>query len=173
MMRLLALLSILALAGCETNVLGHGCTEIGCGDALSLSFETADGHWPDGDYRVELEFAGESEVCTFKLPDALPTETAGAAQVCEPSPRGFFSPKSTCTETRTKDAVSESCTPLPDQWTLALYRDGTPETVSVRVTRDDQEVASLSQTVDYRENRPNGPDCEPVCRQSQIDVQVD
>ena len=173
-MRTSALLIALALAGCDTDVfLGKGCTDIGCGDSLSLNFNTADGSWPDGEYRLELDFAGDEQRCSFKLPESLPAQRGSVGQVCESNLRGSIFAKTVCMETRTKDAVSQSCTPLPDQWTLTLHRDGTPKTVSIRVTRDDQEVASVSQTVNYRDNRPNGPDCEPLCRQAQIELTVD
>lgn len=173
-MRTFALFIALGLAGCDTDVfLGRACTEIGCSDSLTLGFNTADGHWPDGDYRIEFDFAGDERRCSFSLPEALPAQVGSVGEVCDSSQRGHFSAKTTCMETRTKDAVTQSCTPLPGQWTLALHREGTPKTVSVRVTRDEQEVASVSQTVSYRENRPNGPDCDPLCRQAQIDVMVE
>lgn len=174
-MRTFALFIALGLAGCDTDVfLGKACTDIGCSDGLSLSFNTVDGHWPDGDYHLELDFAGDQHRCSFRLPDALPKERGATGQaVCEANMSGYFSAKTMCMETRSKDSVSQSCTPLDGQWTLDLHRDGTPKTVSVRVTRDEREVASVSRTIDYQENRPNGPDCEPLCRQARIDLLVE
>jgi hypothetical protein len=133
----------------------------------------AAGHWPAGGYRVELDFEAEQVSCTFNVPAALPANPGAAGTItCGPSVFANFVARTVCTEMRTRDAVSQSCTPLPGEWTLELNHPGTPATIKVRVTRDDQEVASLDRSVQYEESRPNGPDCEPLCRQSQIALLV-
>ncbi|MGQ0562096.1 MAG: hypothetical protein ACT443_09505 [Gemmatimonadota bacterium] len=45
----------------------------------------------------------------------------------------------------------------------------TPDQVTVRVTRNG-EATSRDFTPAYRLNRPNGPDCPPVCKQATITI---
>jgi len=174
MKRTLLAALIVLWAGCDADLLGRSCTEIGCVDQLSLTFRAPDNRWREGAYRIELELEGEALQCAFSVPAALPAQLGSVGQVeCGRGASAYFSAETLCTETRTRDAVSHSCTPRAGEWTLQLSRSGTPARLEVRVTRDEQEVASLSETVKYRENRPNGPDCEPLCRQAQLEIAVE
>ena len=44
-----------------------------------------------------------------------------------------------------------------------LLQDFTPSQVRIRIVSDDGEAAWLAEPV-YRDHRPNGPGCPPVCR---------
>lgn len=171
MMKAICLAMVTLLAGCDEDPFGgHGCTEIGCVDQLSLRVKTADDRWVDGAYAIELDLAGQKHVCTFTIPNDLPKQLGSIEDItCEPRLQtSYFQAVTTCTETRTKDAVSQSCTPHPGEWTLELALAATPDSAAVRVTRDGAVLLEKSEKVSYVATRPNGPECEPLCRQSQI-----
>jgi hypothetical protein len=159
----------IALCGCEGFLIGHGCTEIGCIDSVQLTLRTADDSWPDGSYRIELTFGESRHVCQTKLPDDFPDSAGSLAPLrCEPELDAWFNPRANCVETRTRDAVSQSCTPIRDHWTLEVSSPGTPATLQARVERDGASLLDTQRELEYEESRPNGPDCEPLCRQAAI-----
>jgi hypothetical protein len=61
------------------------------------------------------------------------------------------------------DAEAPSCT--------SFFADYTPENVSVTVTKKESNVIKSYQ-VTYHNERPNGDDCPPVCKQGHIDVNL-
>ena len=75
-------------------------------------------------------------------------------------------PELICTEYRTGDAVSQSCTPVPDRWYFAATLEGTPAELTVAVERDGVALLDEHRTLAYRDEYPNGPECDPVCRQA-------
>jgi hypothetical protein len=42
--------------------------------------------------------------------------------------------------------------------------------VTLTLSRDGEEVLAEDRDLVYVESRPNGPDCEPVCRQAHLDL---
>jgi hypothetical protein len=107
------------------------------------------------------------------LPADLPGRGSTSEIACDP-PIGFpgasLSQDATCMEQRTADAVGQSCTPIPDHYTLSAFIQRTPESVSVAVSRDGESFAEVSEALDYTEHHPNGPDCEPTCRGAGVEV---
>lgn len=166
--RCLALLGFLAVFhGCE---LGQSCTEMGCGDGAGLTVRRADGMLAAGAYTLSFTVEGTTHVCPFRMPEDLPASPGqGTSLQCDPA-LGVFGvsvlPEVTCTETRTADAVSQSCTPIPDRWYFSTALDGTPPEVTVVVERDGVELLNEQRTFAYHDEYPNGPDCSPVCRRS-------
>jgi hypothetical protein len=153
--------------------LGKSCTEIGCGDGASLSLK-APGTWRAGRYVFGFEMGGQSFTCTAQLPADLPGVGVVRSLPCTGADAGAFNAafvqETVCMEQRSRDAVSESCTPLPGRFTLQVDIRGTPEVVGVRVERDGVEVTAQDVALAYQESRPNGPGCEPICRQSRAEL---
>lgn len=156
---------LMTLSSC--GVLGHGCTNIGCADGVSLTFRTADGMWSNGAYNLTVTVDEDTHTCALTLPDDFPARGSAAQLPCAP-PLGFpgaiFQQVAVCEERRTADAVINSCTPIQDHYTLSAAVLATPAEVTVSVTRDDISLLEQSLALNYVENQPNGEGCEPVCR---------
>lgn len=164
-----------SVMACE-DVLGHGCTEIGCSDNAHIEAAFSDHAWPAGAYRLELQVNELTRVCTFNFPALHPTQGEIVRVLCEPADpqfsvsmeQGFI-----CHETRTADAVSQSCDRIDGQYSLQIEIIGTPRSVQLRLERDAVLVSQHDLTLSYVASRPNGPDCEPLCRQSSFKLQLD
>jgi hypothetical protein len=151
----------------------HECTAIGCIDSASFEIKTADGTWPDGAYALEVIADGITHACSMTLPDDLPGSGTASSIPCDP-PVGYMGVSLTadtaCTEHGDEDSGSVTCTPIPDHYTLRGSVPGTPSTLGIRVTRDGGLLLEQTLPLHYTETQPNGPDCEPVCRQSSVDL---
>ena len=170
-MRWFALVSLVSPSSC--SALGHGCTAIGCADGASLTFRSADGTWPDGSYVLMVTKAGTAHACALELPRDLPERGFVAEVPCDPPldfPGATLHQDSTCSERRTEDAIRQSCTPIPGQYTLDVGVSDTPAELRVSVTRDESVLLEQSVTLSYTESRPNGEGCEPVCRRASAEL---
>lgn len=169
---LLGLCMTWCVTGCSQN---RACTEIGCLDSASLRLQTADNHWEDGDYELTVVVGDTSTACSFSLPDDFPSTGSPQPLTCDAS-IGYevpvLSQVHTCTETQTDDAVSQSCTPVADEYTLEIGLPGTPSSVEIQLERDGATLVDDTQALSYKETRPNGPGCGPVCRQASVVVAV-
>jgi len=166
---------LLLLAGCSDGfpLDGHACTEIGCADGAQLEIRAPDNSWPAGSYRLELTFDAVSHVCEVRLPRDLPASVGSTSPLaCSSGLQVAFRPEVTCTEQRTRDAVSQSCTPIAGHWLLGGSVAGTPSSLHARLERDGLQLLDQTQTLRYEESRPNGADCEPVCRQSSVVLEL-
>jgi hypothetical protein len=166
-----AVVGITTLSSC--GVLESSCTEIGCGDGATLSLRTADGTWPDGSYTLTITRGGIAHACALTLPGDFPGRGSVAEVACDPPldfPGATLRQDSSCQETRTTDSISQSCTPLPDQYTLSVGVPGTPAELGVAVSRDESVLLERSVALSYVELRPNGEGCGPVCRQASAEL---
>lgn len=79
---------------------------------------------------------------------------------------------STCTW-EVSGAVSGECeTTVFTSTEIALTFMSTPAEVSLELTRDGSTVVTQALTPDYDTVQPNGPDCEPTCRQAVIPIEL-
>jgi hypothetical protein len=160
-MGMIAMLVELGGAGCSTKI----CTEIGCVDGFSATVRRADGSFPSGAHRVEILADGVTHTCTFNFPlevlpsggTATPTCSGGGVSVA---------PAVTCSEIRTDQYASQKCDPIPGQFVETIRLPGTPAQVHVWQYVDDAAILDAAGAPSYAETRPNGPECEPVCRQA-------
>jgi hypothetical protein len=147
-----------AATGCETKT----CTEIGCGNHLSLTVSRADGSFPSGVHQVDVTADGVTRSCTFTF----------AGSVVNPAcPSGSFvsvNQATTCTETRTGNSVSLRCDPIPGQFVESVSVFGTPRELRIVQSVDGVVLLDQSLSPTYKLARPNGPDCEPVCQQASV-----
>lgn len=123
------------------------CTLVGCDEQLlALTFKSDQGPLPLGSYAIALALGGSG--CTINV-DHDGTDKEIPAEGCAPGSRVVVS---------------------ANQFDLALL--ATPAEVDVTMTRDGQSVADLLLQPTYEEIRPNGPACEPVCKQGTAEVTV-
>jgi hypothetical protein len=130
------------------------CTLIGCGPALEIDFTGETSRL--GLYAIDLVTDRGFQHCEVMLPFAC-----DKAPAC-PSEDYVWAPiLSGC--------GSDSGAPSIDG--LAFYDVG-PSVVDLTVTLDGYVIGHVRAEPTYTETRPNGPDCEPVCRSS-ADVEVE
>ncbi len=113
---------------------GQGCTMVGCSDGLWLDVVAR--CWPDGAYEVSGALDGEP----FAFELVLPGPGGGGA-----SADGRVSAR------------------IDDRFLLEID-DARSRTVELRIRRDELVVFEETWNPEYRKFRPNGEDCEPVCR---------
>jgi hypothetical protein len=77
-----------------------------------------------------------------------------------------------CTESRSGDSVSQACTPITGRWTLEISAPGTPRTLHARIERDAELLLDVQRELEYSEHRPNGPHCDPLCKQSELTLEL-
>jgi hypothetical protein len=71
-----------------------------------------------------------------------------------------------------EDSQSQSCTPIPDQYYLEVWLEGTPATADVVLARDGTGLIDESVSFEYNASRPNGPECDPLCHQAAYELDV-
>jgi hypothetical protein len=150
--------------------LGQSCTDIGCRDQASLTLRPAGGEWLAGSYRLIVTIDGEERQCAFSVPADLPEPGSGRA-LCDPFLPLYLQPETVCSERRDRDSVSQSCTPIPDRYSGSLTLQGTPAVLVVTVERDGQILSNDTLKPAYQASRPNGPGCEPLCRQASAELE--
>jgi hypothetical protein len=145
-----SILSAVVFTGCTSKV----CTLIGCGTSLEVHFTGATDK--PGRYQIEVVADGAISSCQFTLP-----QECHAQPTCTPAGPGWLLNKASCApgeERRTIDGFT--------------FHTGAPTRVEVVVRRDDTVVGTTSTEPVYKESRPNGPDCSPVCHQGDMTVSI-
>jgi hypothetical protein len=150
--------------------LGQSCTEIGCSDQAALTLRPAGGEWIAGSYELSVTVDGVERRCAFSVPADLPEPRSGRA-LCDPLLPFYIQPETVCTERRDRDSVSQTCTPIPDRYSGSLTLQGTPAVLVVIVERDGQILSNETLKPAYQASRPNGPGCEPLCRQARAELE--
>lgn len=126
----------------------RACTQIGCTDGATIALIKGTG-WQPGGYSFALELDGAPVTCTASLP--LKPCAAGPTTVCDPAER--------------VEIVESGCAlPVEQQGFTELRLPALVQNVTVAITRDGEKLAESAFTPSYIELRPNGPDCDPVCR---------
>ncbi|MEA2697897.1 MAG: hypothetical protein QOI66_2168 [Myxococcales bacterium] len=133
------------------------CSEVGCRDQASITVHRAD--WMTLPLALTLEIDGRTVKC------AAPPASPASGTPCDDLQVSVAHRElTTCTETRTANAVSLHCEPngrLVEVITFA----GTPQRIVATVKADGADVGPKTFDVTYATVRPNGDGCEPVCRQ--------
>lgn len=165
--RLIAALGAGALLG-SCGPLDWACTEVGCGDGLSIVIAPREGPWTTGQYELSLTLAGQTHLCKFPLLTPSPGP-AGVVIACTPVASVRLDQAVECSETKHPDGSrSDSCTPIPDRAELRASFSGTPAEIAIKLVHDDLELLNQQQPIRYRSERPNGPRCEPVCQRAEL-----
>ena len=126
---------------------------IGCADSLEVKFTGATAK--PGRYQIEVVADGAPSTCQTNLPQAC-----GAPVFC-------FGGEA-------KWRLVMGCAPGQGQQSIDGFTFDTsaPASLDFIVRRDDVVVGGGSAQPVYKESRPNGPECDPVCRQA-APVQVE
>jgi hypothetical protein len=170
MRRLVAVFGLFGL-GVPSCELGHGCTGIGCADGVNFTVSTADGTWVAGNYRLGLELDGQSVVYGWRFPDDVPS--SGTLTLATTAALHLqLTPEATCTEQRSGEAVSQSCTPIPNHYGILGMITGAVATLRITLDRDGNTVLDQSATPAYRSVYPNGAECGPGCQEASLDLEV-
>lgn len=149
-----------------------GCTLIGCEDGASITLQTATGSWSAGAYNLDVNADGATSTCALQIPE-MPSETSPLSASCTTRTSLTFMSVTRCVTIDAGDGVSGGeCRPVPGQFTMLLALPGTPQDVSLAVTRDGLPLASDSLTLSYQSFYPNGPSCGGPCRQASTKLTV-
>lgn len=133
------------MPACSVHGLTHECTEVGC----ALPFEIAlHGGGAPGAYEFAIQADAQSTTCTVTVPF-----TCDQPLRCMPEAPSFYLEMSGCTLPPNQQAI-----------TGIGFFDVAPDNIAVTVRRDGAPVAQASYAPVYELSRPNGPECEPVCR---------
>ena len=161
---LLPLLGCVVLSSSCTST--KGCTEIGCIDQFSATIEAASASLPPGAHRMDVTADGTTLSCTFSVP-VEPLPAGGLpAPACSPGLMLFVGPAVTCTTVQSGTAQGQRCDPIPDRVQERLSVAGTPTTITVTQWAGATMIFQQTATPTYQLSRPNGPECEPICRQA-------
>jgi len=144
-----SLLSVICMQGCSSK----DCTLIGCADSLRVWLTGATAK--PGRYQIEVVADGVPSTCQIALP-----HTCGTQPACSGAPANWRLTISPCGPNQPQSIDG-----------FVFYRD-VPVSFDFVVRRDDAVVGGGSAQPVYRESRPNGADCDPVCRQAP-DIQAD
>jgi len=136
--------------GCERL---HSCSLIGCQDGASLSLRRGD-DMPPG-LALSLELDGRTVEC--------PAPPVGGSAPCDTTVSIESREMVSCTEVQTKEARGLTCVPNGKFEEIISIR-GTPASVRV-TTHAGADGTERTFQPQYKTSQPNGPDCEPTCRQ--------
>jgi len=146
MLRWLVHLSILTavfLPGCASKE----CTLIGCVDSFEVRFTGATA--APGRYEIEVVADGVNSSCQVTLP-----RECGTPPTCSSADSTWRLATSGCSVGGEPQRVDG----------IVFHR--APEALIFTVRRDDVVVGAGRAQPSYTESQPNGPDCEPLCRQA-------
>jgi hypothetical protein len=146
-----------AASASSACVWNQACTLAGCIDQASLSLRENDGSFAP----LVLEVGIDERIVHCH------TEIVGAG-VCDDAKVSLSAQERVdCVDTRSKDAVSQSCTPN-GTFEHALLIEGSPTRITLKVTRSDGTTEQREFKPEYELERPNGPDCDPVCKNAAV-----
>ena len=163
------------------------CTEIGCSDLVSVMVVPRAGTFPPGNHVLEVSTPAFTPpmTCKFVVPGAAGATAPAPPSLVAPPPappppgnvivgdctRGLsviISPAQRCTTVMRGDAVGQVCEPIPGQFREQITINATPAQLHINQKVDGRVILDRELTPVYREVRPNGPACGPVCRQAQV-----
>jgi hypothetical protein len=156
---------IVACAAVGGGCSSKACTTAGCFDNVTATVKRADGSFPTGMHRIEILADGATLMCTFTFAE----ESPGIGRATPACPSGLMvavGNDQVCTETRTGNAVSLRCDPIPGQFVETITLPGTPAQIHVWQYVDDAAILDAAGAPSYAEVFPNGPECGGACRQA-------
>ena len=142
------------------------CTEVGCSDQFSATIETTSASLPPGAHRLDVTADGTTLSCTFSVPvEPIPSEGLPSPD-CPLGLTLFVGPAVTCTTVDNGTAKSQSCDPVPDRIKESLRITRSPTHLTVTQWAGDTMIFEQTAIPTYQTSQPNGPGCEPICRQA-------
>jgi hypothetical protein len=172
MTRLVVFALMLSLYGCDE--LSHSCTDIGCNDGASITLRTDDWRWREGVHEIDFTFGGQTRMCSLRVPEDIPEERGRSVDLlCSMGFSALLIPRTRCMEVRTADAISQSCEEVPGQSYVSAGLQGVVASLRVEVRRDGATIFDRTVSPEYRQERPNGPDCEPICQLAEVELTIE
>lgn len=142
------------------------CTMLPCLDHVAIVTELSAAQAATGLHRFRIEADGTTVTCTVNHTDATATDFAD----CDGSASLHLGPRTQMVEVPSPVPgtvmVTAQAVPGVFQWGLEL--SGQPASVRVVHELNGVVLRDQSATPTYREERPNGRHCEPVCQQASI-----
>jgi hypothetical protein len=132
----------------------RNCTKRGCDDHLLIHLRAADGHPPND---VEIEFNIDGQIVTCK-PDPAGAEAKADVFQCGQGVTILYQELQHCHGTVCQGTGSF-------EQTIEIL--STPRRVLVTVTQSGRPLGKRTFVSRYTRYRPNGPGCNPICRQSE------
>ena len=176
MVRVSRYVSVVALSLCaDACVEAHGCTEIGCVDSAGFTLHAPGDEWDAGAYALAIKFDDEAHECTFTMPDAIDSATGQGVAIpidCAPELDASLDAVVTCTTHSDGSSSSQTCTPIPGRYYLSVQTSTLAAALSVSVTLNGAYYLEKTQPLSYTTHQPNGPDCEPTCRNAGVEFYV-
>ena len=149
----------------------HACTAIGCNDQLNITMTPGRGGFPAGLHTVTVLIPGEAaRTCEFVL--AASTGTTAPVAKCSPGLRTNIFQKQRCMTVQSGQSVGQSCEPVPGELYEQIVVEGTPAKLRLTQRVGGTTLFDGDLSPAYVETRPNGPMCEPVCKQASSAIQL-
>jgi len=168
---------VLGLSLCaDACVEAHGCTEIGCVDSAGFTLRVPGDEWEAGTYDLAIEFDETAHSCSFTMPDAIDSESGQGVAIpvaCTPQLDAWLNAVTMCTTHSDGSSSSQTCTPIPGRYYLSVRTSTLAASLTVSVTLDGADYFSETHALTYTASQPNGPDCEPICRNATVEFFAD
>lgn len=163
----------LSLAGCDGGPFrSKACTLIGCHDQFSATVTASSAEFPAGEHTVTVTTEAGTMSCSFVVPLEMTAGGGVKAPSCMPGLTVSVGPGTVCTEMVDGGVRSLRCDPIPGQLKETISVSGAPSSVRVQQSVAGTTILDRSVTPTYNESRPNGPGCDPLCRQAGVEWTV-
>ena len=161
MLRTAIFSAAILLSACDGIFNGAVCTDAGCQSGLQITFNIEDDSLYTGDYSVVVTTASNQQLsCTFTLVQT--GASCGGTNCIENQSCDQFNME-------TNDYPPIIDYDFPEDRIFVFYPVLEGE-LNISINKDDAELSSLLTEPVYETNRPNGPRCDPVCRNGQIEM---
>jgi len=142
------------ISGFPAAAAPRSCTQMGCESGVFIDLEHR-GQWAPGAYVFHFILDGRDVRCAGELP--LPPCGTNAIR-CDHE--GVSIVESGCALPRSAHGFGR------------VRIDGFPAKLAFEITRGEKRIGLLRSRPVYNDVRPNGPNCEPFCRQAQEKIEL-
>ena len=155
MRTILPILLLCGVTSCEVIIGDRSCTEAGCSDTYTVTFNIEDDSLSLGRYEVEITREDQStDACRFSI--------TGTGDACS---QALCINEVTC-----NPGVGVDYNWRDDE--AILFFPKIEGVLDITVRQDSAVIASVNTTPVYGPFYPNGPGCSPVCSAAEDAIQV-
>ena len=155
--------------GCSSPAEGRVCTMVGCKNQVAATVTVNAAVVPAGTHTILVTADGVPGSCTFPFPPADPTVGVGTGEQCSSGLSLDVWVTTVCTTTQSGIVTSSQCEPVAGKFTETITINGTPTTLRIQQLVGGTMISDKTVSPSYVVNQPNGPCCEPTCRQAGVD----
>jgi hypothetical protein len=131
------------------------CTLIGCNDQFTIQIQLADGARPH--LTADMVIDGRAVSC------AAPTDSSTVT--CDTGVSVWSRELQSCTQSQSGTVVMETCVGS-GVFAETIVVQGSPKSLSMSLLNGTTSVAQQTFQPQYESNQPNGPGCDPICKQA-------